>query len=212
MNKINYQIEIVDDFLNKDDFNELCNLNLSKEFKEDFKVYHNKINDEGIIESTINQDLLKRIHKNYFDKAMNILGRISPKKVNLYEYSDFTIIITKKNSKFLIHDDTPNKLLSGVIYLSPKKNAGTIFYSDKKGSNKTNINWKTNRAVYFSRIERETWHSYEGDGLNDRIVLVYNLMTNKIKDVYKAEKKSYLLGNLRYKINPYLFQIFKKTF
>ena len=212
MNKINYQIEVVDDFLNKDDFNELCNLNLDKEFNEDFKVYHNKINHEGIIESTINEDLLKRIHKNYFDKAMNILRRISPKKFNLYEYSDFTIIITKKNSKFPIHDDTPNKLLSGVIYLSPEKNTGTIFYSDKKGSNKTNINWKTNRAVFFSRVERETWHSYEGDGLNDRIALVYNLMTNKIKDVYKAEKKSYLLGNLRYKINPYLFQIFKKTF
>ena len=212
MSKINYPIEIVDDFLNKEDFNELCKLDLNKEFNKDFKVYHNKINDNGIIESTINKDLLKRIHKNHFNKAMNILKKLNPKKCDLYEHSDLTIVITDKKSKFPIHDDTPNKLLSGVIYLSPEKNIGTIFYSDQKGSNKTNLKWKKNRGVFFSRIERETWHSYEGDGLSDRIVLVYNLMTNKIKDVYKTEKKSYLLGNLRYKINPYLFQIFKKTF
>ena len=212
MSKINYEIEIIDDFLNKDDLNELSNLNLSKESNEEFKTFHNKINNQGIIESTINQDLVKRIHKNYFDKTMNILKRISPKKFNLYEYSDLTIVITDKNSKYPIHDDIPNKLLSGVIYLSPEKNAGTIFYSDKKGSNKTNVDWKINRAVFFSRIERETWHSYEGDGLNDRITLIYNLMTNKIEDVYKAENKNYLLGNLRQKINFYSLRFLKKLF
>ena len=76
---------------------------------------------------------------------------------------------------------------------------------------KKTIEWKTNRAVFFSRREKETWHSYEGDGLNDRIALVYNLMTKRIREVYKIEKKSYLLGNLRFKINPYLFKFFKKT-
>ena len=50
------------------------------------------------------------------------------------------------------------------------------------------VGWKINRAVFFSRVERETWHSYKGDGQSNRIVLVYNLMTNRIKDVYKAEK------------------------
>ena len=212
MNKINYEIKVIDNFLNKNDFNDLCNLNINNKFDDEFKVFHNKINDKGIIESSINQNLLKRIHKNYFDTAMNILKKISPEKSKLYEYSDFTIIITKKNSKFPIHDDTPNKLLSGVIYLSPQKNTGTIFYSDKNGSSKKNIDWKTNRAVFFSRIEKETWHSYEGDGLNDRIALVYNLMTNKIKDVYRVEKKNFFIGNMRYRINPYLFYFFKKLF
>ena len=64
---------------------------------------------------------------------------------------------------------------------------------------------------FFSRKERETWHSYEGDGKSDRIALIYNLMTNKIKDVYKIEKKNYFLGNMRYKINPYLYEYFKIT-
>ena len=48
-----------------------------------------------------------------------------------------------------------------------------------KGANKRIIEWKQNRAVFFSRNERETWHSYEGDGSSNRIALVYNLMTKK---------------------------------
>ena len=64
---------------------------------------------------------------------------------------------------------------------------------------------------FFSRKERETWHSYEGDGKSDRIALIYNLMTNNIRDVYKVEKKNYFLGNFRYKINPYIFEYFKTT-
>ncbi len=127
----------------------------------------------------------------------------------MYEHSDFSIIVTSKNSKFPIHDDIPNKLLSGVIYLSPQKNSGTTFYNDKKGSNKTNIDWKTNRAVFFSRKERETWPSYEGNKVSNRIALVYNLMTERVKEVYKIEGKNYFFGQLRYSINPYLLRYFK---
>lgn len=211
MNKINYEIKVIDDFLDKDDFNELCNIKIDYNFKNEFKVYHNEINNDRIICSSINESLLKKIHKKYFSNAMKILEELSPKKMDLYDYSDFTIIVTKKNSKFPIHDDTPNKLLSGVIYLSPEKNSGTSFYSNKKGSEKKTIEWKPNRAVFFSRKERETWHSYEGDGLNDRIALVYNLMTKRIKEVYRVENKNYLFGNFRFKINPYLFKFLNKN-
>ena len=211
MQKLNYKIKVVDNFLNEEDFIDLCNLHLDMNFNDEFKVYHNEINNEKIINSSIDEKILRKIHNNYFSKAINILKEISPEKVNLYDYSDFTIIITKKDSKFPIHDDTPNKLLSGVVYLYPEKNSGTIFYSDKKGSNKTSIEWKPNRAVFFSRKEKETWHSYEGDKINNRIALVYNLMTHRLKDVYKVEKKNYFFGNFRFKVNPYLFKYFKKT-
>ena len=209
MKNLEYKIKVIDDFLKKDDFEALCGLNLESNNENEFKVYHNKINNNQIIYSTINQDLLKKIHNNYFTKATNILKEICPEKLSLYDYCDFTVIVTKKNSKFPIHDDTPDKLLSGVIYLYPENNSGTIFYSDKKGSNKTSIEWKPNRAVFFSRKEKETWHSYEGDGTNQRVVLVYNLMTNRIKEVFKIENKNYLIGNFRFKINPYLFKYFK---
>ena len=189
MNKLNYSIKIVDNFLNKEDFDYLCTLHQDKDFENEFKVYHNEINDDMIINSSIDQNFLRKIHKNYFLKAMNILKEICPEKTSLYDYSDFTIIKTKKIVNFqfmMIH--LINYYLA-LFILHPEKNSGTIFYSDKKGSNKTIIDWKPNRAVFFSRKEKETWHSYEGDGNNDRIALVYNLMTNKLKKVYEIEKK-----------------------
>ena len=97
----------------------------------------------------------------------------------------------------------------GVIYLYPIQNTGTIFYSNKKGSDKKVIEWKQNRAVFFSRVERDSWHSYQGDNVSNRIALVYNLMTYRIKEVYKIEKKNYFLGNLRWKLNPHLYNFFK---
>ncbi len=211
LSKLNYKVKVLDNFLSEEDFEELCNLKIDQSTKKEFNILHNEINDKGIIKSSIDENLLKRLHRNYHVRAMNILKQLNEKKIDLYEYSDFSIIVTSKNSKFPIHDDIPNKLLSGVVYLSPQKNSGTFFYNDKKGSNKTNIDWKTNRAVFFSRKERETWHSYEGDGINNRVVLVYNLVSNKIKDVFKAENKNYFFGNFRLKYNPYIYKIFKTT-
>lgn len=203
------KLKVVDNFLLKKDFDSLNNLNIDKKIDKEFNIFHNEINNEGIITSEIDKLLIEDLHKNYHQVALDILQELCPEKVKLYDYSDFTIIVTNKNSKFPIHDDTPNKLLSGVIYLSPEKNNGTSFYSDKYGKNRFDADWKCNRGVFFSRKERETWHSYEGDGKNHRVVLVYNLMTYRIREVYKIEKKSYFLGNLRWKVNPYLFRYFK---
>ena len=97
---------------------------------------------------------MQRIHKNYFLKSLDILKELSPEKVNLYEFSDYTIIKTNKNKKFPIHDDTPNKLLSGVIYLYPEDNTGTIFYNDKKGSDKTVVEWKKIEQFSFQKRKR----------------------------------------------------------
>ena len=70
MNKINYEIKVIDDFLDKDDYNELCNLRFDTNFENEFKVYHNEINDDKIMCSSINENLLKRLHKKYFSKAI----------------------------------------------------------------------------------------------------------------------------------------------
>jgi len=211
MKRSPFKIKIIDNFLQKRDLNELVRIFKRKKILNNFKVYHNEINDYEIISSSINKKILKRIHKNYFLKAIKILKELSPQKVKLYDYSDFTIIITNKRSQFPIHDDTPNKLLSGVIYLHPKENTGTLFYSDKKGSNEIEIKWKKNRAVFFARKEKETWHAYKSNQNDYRIVLVYNLMTYQLNEVYKIENKNFLLGYLRFKINPFIFKYFKIT-
>lgn len=206
----NNKLKIIDDFLSKEDLDALKKNNFKKQDNnKEFEIFHNEVNDNGVIKSTLDNLLIKKLHKNYHSIAMNILKDINYEKSKLYDYSDFTIIITNKFSKFPIHDDTPNKLLSGVIYLSPEKNNGTSFYSNKNGKDRVNAEWKINRGVFFSRRERETWHSYEGNCIEDRVVLVYNLMTYRIKEVFKIEKKNYFIGNLRWKLNPYLFRYFK---
>ncbi len=202
-------IKIIDNFLEKEDLNTLVSLKLNSISGKEIKVYHNSVNTKKVIKNTcIPEEILDKLQKSYHKQAINILKELNPKKINLYEYSEFHIIFTGRDYKFPIHDDTPNKLLSGVIYLKPEKNTGTIFYSNKQGEGKKEVEWKINRAVFFSRSEKNTWHSYEGDGVSDRIALVYNLMTNNIREVYKIENKNFLLGQLRYKINPILFKYF----
>lgn len=206
------QIKIIENFLTKKDFEEINSIILDKVDKNKMRVYHNSIRNNEIIKNDcFGHNLLKQLQYNYHLKAIKILKEINPLKANLYDYSEFHLIETGSNYEFPIHDDTPNKLLSGVIYLRPEKNVGTIFYNNKRGEGKNEIDWKINRAVFFSRSEKNTWHSYKGDGKENRIALVYNLMTNRIRDVYKIEKKSYLLGQLRYKLNPYIHRYFNFT-
>ena len=206
------KIEIIENFLDETDFDTLSKLKLDTVPENSLKVYHNEIDkNNNVLTSCIDPSIIKSLNNKYHDKTFQLLNKISPKKAELYEYSDFSIIKTGKNYKFPIHDDTPNKLLSGVIYLYPEKNTGTIFYGNKKGDNKEVVEWKQNRAVFFSRHERETWHSFEGDGNSDRVVLVYNLVSNNLKKIFEIENKNFLIGWFRNKINPYLNRFFKKT-
>lgn len=68
-----------------------------------------------------------------------------------------------------------------------------------------------NRAVFFSRTERKSWHSFQGDGVSSRLALVYNLMTTNIKKVSEIENKNYFLTKTRFIINPVLYKYFKIT-
>ena len=96
----------------------------------------------------MSNDLLKELHNEYNKKAMNILGELAPKKLDLYDYSEFHIVETGKNYEFPIHRDTPNKLLSGVIYLNPRKNKGTFVYENQQGKIRERLR-KQNRAFFF---------------------------------------------------------------
>ena len=178
------KIKIIDNFLDAEDFEKLCSIQLDEINSDEIQVFHNEIHNNEIIKtSKIDKNFLIKLNEKYLIKAFDILKELEPYKFNLYEYTDFTLIHTGSHYKFPIHDDTPDKLLSGVIYLKPEINSGTLFYSSKDGQNEREIEWKQNRAVFFSRKEKETWHSYKGDGKSNRVALVYNLKTSKIKDV-----------------------------
>jgi len=203
------KFKIIDNFLRQEDIDEICSLKLNKVQRDQVRIYHNSIEKNYIKNECLTPSFVSRLHKNYHDIAIKILMELSPKKVKLYDYSEFQIIETGADYKFPIHDDTPNKILSAVVYLKPQNSSGTFIYKNRKGEGKKKIDWKINRGFFFSRLEKETWHAYEGDGVNNRVVLVYNLMTKKIREVYKIENKSFFLGNIRYKLNPLLYRYFK---
>ena len=95
---LNYKIKKIDNFLSNQDFKDLSEISakIKENDKKDFDIYHNEVDSNGrVIKSTINEDLLLRINKNYFLKAMKILKELYPEKTQLYDYSDFTIIISK---------------------------------------------------------------------------------------------------------------------
>lgn len=205
--------KIIDNFLDQNCFNFLSSLRLKAVGANEIFSHHNQIYKNGKMKVTcLNQENLITLQNTCHKRAMDLLNEFAPEKVKLYEYSDFNIIETGKNYTFPIHRDYINKLLSGVIYLQPEQNTGTIIYENKNGKNPNEITWKKNRALFFSRTEKTSWHNYKGDGKNNRVVLVYNLMTTNTKAVCELEGINYNLTRFREFINPYTYRFFNKTF
>ena len=141
---------ILDNFLDDSLFNYLSSLKLKKVEPNEVFSYHNKIDKNGKINTTcIDPKILKDLQNSCHKTAVKILNELAPQKTNLYEYSDFNIIETGKDYVFPIHRDHVNKLLSGVVYLKPEKNTGTIIYKNQKGENSNEIEWRKNRALFF---------------------------------------------------------------
>lgn len=204
--------KVIDNFLKQDHFEKLRDLQLEYNGPKTATVYRNIIDNNGGTDlSCLSENLIKTFYDEYTSIGLQILKELSPKKVELFDYSEFSIIETGKDYSFPIHRDIPTKLLSGVIYLTPQKNNGTYIYENKNGKNKKVIEWKQNRAFFFSRSEESSWHSYEGDKISNRIVLVYNMMTKDLKRVCEIENINFYKVKLREKINPILYRYFKFT-
>jgi len=203
-------IEIKEDFLSEVDLKELQFLSLKKTHDKEINVYVKKIDGKNNISGNgMSDSTVRRLQERYHNKAIDLLNKLNPKKTELYEYSEFGITDTGTNYNFPIHNDTPNKLLSGVIFLSPGNSTGTKFYDNKKGDGENSIDWKVNKAVFFSREEGRSWHSFNNSENEVRRVLIYNLMTTDIKSVCKIEKINYLFVKFKHLINPHLYRFFK---
>lgn len=178
---------IIENFLYNDDLKYLSNLEVDNTDNK-VRIYANKIYLDGRTEcSCLSKDFLIRFHERYHGLAMNILKILSPQKLNYYEYSCCHIVSTGKDYKFKVHDDIPDKLLSIVVYLYPSPNIGTLIYGKQQDIPIYESEWKTNRAFIFSRKEKQTWHSYQGNGITKRVALVYNLMTENPEAVRNIE-------------------------
>ena len=49
---------------------------LYTDIKNDFQVYHNEVNINGVIKSVLDEELLMSIHKNYHAKAIEVLKEL----------------------------------------------------------------------------------------------------------------------------------------
>jgi hypothetical protein len=166
---------IEDDFLAEEDFDYL-NLLYDHVVKDKgILLSKNKIWMDGRVEGALPDIFLKNFAKSYTKKLFTQLENLAPERLSLVTWLELNLVWTDKDAVFDKHVDSPNKLLSVVVYLCPEKNRGTILYSDEKGSDKTQMEWVQNRAFSFAREQGVTWHSYEGDGKAVRFCLVLNL-------------------------------------
>ena len=140
-------LKIYDNFLKEEDFAILENINLPSIKSKELRIFYSS--------EILPEKIIKRFYENYQKKALDILKELCPEKVSLYNYTEFHLILTGKNYKFPIHDDTPNKLLSGVIYINPEKNSGTSFYDTKEGLNKNEIQWKKIEQFFFQELREK---------------------------------------------------------
>ncbi len=169
---------IKDNFLSNEHFNYLLNFSEQKVNDDGIGISKNKIWLEGKVEGKLNHKYLIKFYNDYQNKLFNLLKDLAKDRIPMAKWIELNLVWTGKNYKFKIHEDSPNKLLSIVVYLAPRENIGTILYSDEIGSDKTVIEWIQNRALIFARKDGITWHSYEGDGISTRYALVLNIRSD----------------------------------
>jgi len=172
--------EIIDDFLDQDDFDMLSKINIDNTSEDGNAISKNKIYIDGSILSSLPVEWLQSFKTKYFDRTVEILRQHAPEKVPAISYMELNVVESGPNFQFPIHPDSIDKLLSCVIYLQPEHNNGTVLYSSKDGADEHMAEWKQNRCVIFSRQD-DTWHSYGGNGVSPRRTLVLNLRSERNK-------------------------------
>lgn len=80
------------------------------------------------------------------------------------------VIVCLNDVEYRIHDETRDKILSVVTYITPEKSIGTLIY-DKNKQFVKEVEWKPNRTLIFAGIENTTWHNYKSEKGNYRITL-----------------------------------------
>ena len=178
-----WQYVVKDDFLRKDHFDYFCSIPHTIGSNDLSIISKNQIKDDIVKCASgfvMDENMVRDVHNTYKDIMWDILNSLAPEKKQSYSYTELNLVCTGKDYVYPIHNDSPDKILSVVIYLSPKNNTGTLFYDTKKGDGKRVVEWKPNRAFFFSR-NNETWHSYEGNKIDNRLCLVYNLRSSAWK-------------------------------
>jgi hypothetical protein len=169
--------EIVDNFLTLEDLAYLQSLLETLEPKSDSQTSFRNVRNSIPNKNTISNEKFKQLEEAYLPRAVEILRRLAPHKLDLVDDVVFNLQATPPNFSFPVHLDDRKKVLSGVIYLKPNLCTGTILHKGLDDDSGEEIPWVVNRAFFFSRTPTDSWHSYKGDGVGYRWVLIFNLIT-----------------------------------
>lgn len=190
---ITWKYEVIDDFLDKEDFDFISGLYGKLNPKPQamwFSVAKITTEPESKIfrkerKWPLTDEQTLHFQKKYEKKLVDILKNHAPHRVPEVKYLELTISVSGKGYKHFPHLDKTEKLLSVVVYIEPEKNTGTVLYEVEKGksikgSNKVPpldrlvVPWKKNRAIIFAKSGR-SWHSWRSSNESDRLVLMFNL-------------------------------------
>ena len=115
--------------------------------------------------SKLPENIEKAIRNDYCPTLEEIRNILLPKMTEPWETSDtpsdFAIWCNKMlpDTKYKVHQDSPWKRLSLVVYLG-ESNSGTLFHRNQKQLDPfREVEWKHNRGFAFVP-GNNTWHSY----------------------------------------------------
>jgi len=173
--------KIVDNFLKPEDLEYLQAKLPTLKPKPDIPTSFYSKKSLGPDQNTIDSDKLLQLEEHYVPHAMEILRELAPRKINLVDDVAFNLQSTPPHYTYPIHLDSNQKVLSGVVYLQPTESTGTFLHKNSRDIKGEEVPWKVNRAFFFSRNPVDSWHSYKGDEVGVRWVLVFNLLTSKLR-------------------------------
>ena len=137
------KIEIIDDFLDKEDLNSLQNLKLKNTPDGKMNVYVKKIDKaDKISGSGIEDETALKFQKSYHDKAMKLLRKLNSEKADLYEYSEFGITDTVQTIIFQFITIRQINYLVALFFFRQKKVRVQNFIKIKKGMERIQLNGK----------------------------------------------------------------------
>lgn len=143
---------VIDDYYETHIFEEILNEGkkfLAKNVDKATRKQEFQNPDNSILKECINSRLLD---ESYFD----VLTDHRPYSC-LNPYWELNFL--RGPFSYPIHDESPRKVLSCVVYVGPEQNAGTSLYDKDKNFVKEVV-WKPNRALVFAAQDGVTWHDY----------------------------------------------------
>jgi hypothetical protein len=180
--------QIIDNFLDLDDFSRL-RFHCEKIFEKNCLKKGDSLQHPISLIRLKNQ-IPKDIYYNLWEYNKKILKNCK-KILKLYPlHRNFDYHLSIPSFYFMhnsvgfhqIHDETVDKALSIVLYISPDTSAGTrIYRSDNETSFVKEIPWVPNRALVFCGVNSTTWHNF-GAYDQDRITLNFFMRETDLVD------------------------------